>query len=131
MLAKMPRPSRTAATMVAKLSSARIMSAASLVTSVPVMPIATPMSADFSAGASLTPSPVMATIVAVGLQRVDDPQLVLGRDARVDGRRRAPPPAKPSSSSASSSAPVSAARRRLDDAEVARRCARRCAGGRR
>jgi len=35
--------------------------AASLVTSVPVMPIAIPMSADFSAGASLTPSPVIAT----------------------------------------------------------------------
>ena len=36
------------------------MSAASLATSVPVMPIATPMSAAFSAGESLTPSPVMA-----------------------------------------------------------------------
>ena len=62
MLSKMPRPSRTASTMVAKLSSARIMFAASLVTSVPVMPMAIPMSADFSAGASLTPSPVIATI---------------------------------------------------------------------
>jgi hypothetical protein len=37
------------------------MSAASLDTSVPVMPIATPMSAVFNAGASLTPSPVIAT----------------------------------------------------------------------
>ena len=37
------------------------MSAASLVTSVPVMPMATPMAASFSAGASLTPSPVIAT----------------------------------------------------------------------
>ena len=55
------RPSRTASTMVAKLSSARIILAASLATSVPVMPIATPMSAAFSAGASLTPSPVIAT----------------------------------------------------------------------
>ena len=62
MLAKIPRPSRTALTIVAKLSSARIMSAASLATSVPVMPIATPMSAALSAGASLTPSPVIATI---------------------------------------------------------------------
>ena len=62
MLAKMARPSRTAATIVAKLSSARIILAASLVTSVPVMPIATPMSADLSAGASFTPSPVMATM---------------------------------------------------------------------
>ena len=50
MLAKIARPSRTAATMVAKLSSARIMSAASLLTSVPVMPMATPMSAALSAG---------------------------------------------------------------------------------
>ncbi len=38
------------------------MSAASLLTSVPVIPIATPMSASFSAGASLTPSPVIETI---------------------------------------------------------------------
>ena len=37
------------------------MSAASLVTSVPVMPIAMPMSAALRAGASLTPSPVIAT----------------------------------------------------------------------
>ena len=57
----MPRPPSTASTMVAKLSSVRIMSAASFVTSVPVMPIATPMSARLSAGASLTPSPVIAT----------------------------------------------------------------------
>ena len=61
MLSKMPRPSSTAATMEAKLSSVRVIAAASLVTSVPVMPIAMPMSAFFSAGASLTPSPVIAT----------------------------------------------------------------------
>jgi hypothetical protein len=42
--------------MVEKLSSVRIITAASLVTSVPV-PIAIPMSALFTAGASLTPSP--------------------------------------------------------------------------
>ena len=53
----------TALTMVAKLSSARIMEAASLDTSVPVMPMATPMSAFLRAGASLTPSPVMDTIL--------------------------------------------------------------------
>jgi hypothetical protein len=47
--------------MVAKLSSASTMVAASWLTSVPVMPMATPMSAAFRAGASLTPSPVMAT----------------------------------------------------------------------
>ncbi len=57
-----PRPSSTAFTIVAKLSSVRIMAAASLVTSVPVIPIAIPMSAFFSAGASFTPSPVMATM---------------------------------------------------------------------
>ena len=62
MLAKIARPSSTAATIVAKLSSASTMSAASFETSVPVMPMATPMSAVFSAGASLTPSPVIATI---------------------------------------------------------------------
>ncbi len=37
------------------------MSAASLATSVPETPIATPMSASFSDGASLAPSPVTAT----------------------------------------------------------------------
>ena len=47
--------------MVAKLSSVRIIVAASRATSVPERPMATPMSARRSAGASLTPSPVMAT----------------------------------------------------------------------
>ncbi len=61
MLSKIRRPSRTAFTIVAKSSSRRIMSDASLETSVPVMPMATPMSARFSAGASFTPSPVIAT----------------------------------------------------------------------
>mmetsp|Transcript_24957 Transcript_24957/g.78137 ORF Transcript_24957/g.78137 Transcript_24957/m.78137 type:complete len:285 (-) Transcript_24957:1105-1959(-) len=56
----MQRPSSTALTMVAKLSSASTMSAASLATSVPVMPMATPMADCCSAGASFTPSPVMA-----------------------------------------------------------------------
>ena len=62
MFEKIERPSSTAATMVAKLSSASTMSAACLETSVPVMPMAMPISAVFSAGASLTPSPVIATI---------------------------------------------------------------------
>ena len=57
-----PRPSSTAFTMVEKSSSVRIMFAASFETSVPVMPMATPMSAFLSAGASFTPSPVMATM---------------------------------------------------------------------
>lgn len=47
--------------MVEKSSSVRIISAASLATSVPNSPMETPMSAFFKAGASLTPSPVMAT----------------------------------------------------------------------
>ena len=45
MFAKIARPSSTAVTIDAKLSSVRTMSAASFVTSVPVMPMATPMSA--------------------------------------------------------------------------------------
>ena len=57
----MPRPSSTARTMLAKLSSVSTMSAASFDTSVPVMPMATPMLAVLSAGASLMPSPVIAT----------------------------------------------------------------------
>ena len=55
------RPSSTACSIEVKLSSARTTSAASLVTSVPLMPMATPTSARRSAGASLTPSPVIAT----------------------------------------------------------------------
>ncbi|MPN44667.1 hypothetical protein SDC9_192232 [bioreactor metagenome] len=55
-------PSSTAATMVEKLSSKSTIEDASLVTSVPVMPIEMPISASFIAGASLTPSPVMATV---------------------------------------------------------------------
>ena len=61
MFSKIPRPCRTAATMVEKLSSVRIISAAPLATSVPETPIAQPMSAALRAGASLMPSPVMAT----------------------------------------------------------------------
>lgn len=44
-----------------KLSSRRIIPAAYLATSVPAMPIAKPISAFLRAGASLVPSPVMAT----------------------------------------------------------------------
>ena len=54
------RPSSTADTMEAKLSSTRIMSAAAFATSVPVMPMAMPMSACLRADASFTPSPVIA-----------------------------------------------------------------------
>ncbi len=61
MLSNTARPSRTARAMVAKLSSVSTRSAASRAASVPRRPIATPMSAALSAGASFTPSPVMAT----------------------------------------------------------------------
>ena len=47
---------------VIKSSLMSTMSAASLHTSVPALPMATPMSARFRATASFTPSPVMATI---------------------------------------------------------------------
>src|SRR3990172_772055 len=57
----MVRPWRTAATIEAKLSSLITITAASFATSLPRLPMATPMSAAFSAGASLTPSPVTAT----------------------------------------------------------------------
>ena len=87
------------------------MSAASLVTSVPVMPIATPMSAAFSAGASLTPSPVIATMLPSRLQRVDDAQLVLGRDAGVD---RDVAHRAPRSASSSSALELGAGERRGD-----------------
>ena len=62
MLAYMLRPLSTDLIIVAKLSSVRIMEAESFATSVPVMPMATPTSALFSAGPSLTPSPVIATM---------------------------------------------------------------------
>jgi len=58
----MMRPLSTVDTMLAKLSSVRIISLASFATSVPVIPMAIPMSAFLRAGASFTPSPVMATM---------------------------------------------------------------------
>lgn len=54
----MALPSSMAWAIVAKLSSARTISAASLAASVHLRPMATPTSARFNAGASLTPSPV-------------------------------------------------------------------------
>ena len=54
--------------MLAKLSSSRIMMAASRATSVPARPMATPMSAFFRAGASFTPSPVTATMSFISLR---------------------------------------------------------------
>ena len=61
-LSKIRRPMRTAATMAAKLSSMSTSEADSRATSVPRPPIATPTCAARSAGASFTPSPVIATI---------------------------------------------------------------------
>ena len=61
MLGNVARPSSIAATIVAKWSSSRTRSAASRATSLPLAPIATPTSASRSAGASFTPSPVIAT----------------------------------------------------------------------
>mmetsp|Transcript_4290 Transcript_4290/g.13726 ORF Transcript_4290/g.13726 Transcript_4290/m.13726 type:complete len:386 (-) Transcript_4290:3342-4499(-) len=55
------RPHMTASTRLRKLSSRRMMSAASLATSVPAIPMANPTSASLRAGASLVPSPVTAT----------------------------------------------------------------------
>ena len=61
MESKMLRPHFMAVTMEEKLSSSRMMPDAYLATSVPAIPMAKPMSAFLSAGASLVPSPVMAT----------------------------------------------------------------------
>ncbi len=58
----MVRPLLTDCSIVVNLSSIRIKSAESFVTSVPAIPIAIPISAARNAGASLTPSPVIATI---------------------------------------------------------------------
>ena len=83
-LAYTARPSSTAWTIEAKLSSVRIMSAASLATSVPARPMATPMSAFLSAGASLTPSPVTATTWPNVAEGGDDPELLLWRHPRAN-----------------------------------------------
>mmetsp|Transcript_7525 Transcript_7525/g.961 ORF Transcript_7525/g.961 Transcript_7525/m.961 type:complete len:157 (-) Transcript_7525:2289-2759(-) len=61
MLSYMFLPHLTATTIDAKLSSSRIISATSLDSLVPWIPMANPISAFFNAGASLVPSPVTAT----------------------------------------------------------------------
>ena len=58
---KMFLPHFIAVTIDAKLSSKRMIPEASLAISVPVIPMAKPISAFFKAGASLVPSPVIAT----------------------------------------------------------------------
>ena len=92
----------------AKLSSVRIITAASFETSVPVMPIATPMLAAFSAGASFTPSPVIATMLPCLLEHPDQPDLVLGRDSSDDADLGLAAPSSSSSLIAENSAPVMA-----------------------
>ncbi len=93
----MVRPRSTAPTIEAKLSSASTMSAASLVTSVPVMPMATPMSAVRSAAASLTPSPVMAATWPLALSARTTRTLCSG-----DTRAHTPMPSMRRASSSSS-----------------------------
>jgi len=61
-LSKIFLPSSTPSTIDEKSSFRRIISAASLVTSAPVIPIEIPISACFIAGLSFTPSPVTPTI---------------------------------------------------------------------
>ena len=68
MLAWMRRPSPIATRSVSRLSSTSTRSAACRATSVPRPPMATPMSARRSAGASLTPSPVIATTAPCACQ---------------------------------------------------------------
>ncbi|KAG9796027.1 hypothetical protein KCU88_g368, partial [Aureobasidium melanogenum] len=98
MLSNMRRPSSTALTMLAKLSSVKTMSDADLATSLPFRPIAMPTSANFSEGESFTPSPVMAANLPCHHQwqgRLDDRRRhiwsqtphVLGDDADFLGDR--------------------------------------------
>mmetsp|Transcript_7800 Transcript_7800/g.18223 ORF Transcript_7800/g.18223 Transcript_7800/m.18223 type:complete len:253 (-) Transcript_7800:771-1529(-) len=104
----MERPSSTAATMVAKLSSASTMSDASLATSVPAMPMATPMAACLSAGASLTPSPVMAVTSPLSLRILISACLSRGsvREKTIDLEWLVSSALRFSSGSAKKSAPV-------------------------
>ena len=83
-LSKMRRPSRTARTIEVKSSSSSTSAAASRATSVPRPPMAMPMSAALSAGASFTPSPVMATISPLALSAAHEAQLLLGAHPRED-----------------------------------------------
>ena len=80
----MRRPSRTARTIEPKSSSSSTSEADSRATSVPRMPIAMPMCAALSAGASLTPSPVMATTSPAALNACTRRSFCSGRDARED-----------------------------------------------
>jgi hypothetical protein len=70
MQSKMLRPYLTAVIIELKLSSSRMIPAAYFATYVPAIPIAKPISAFLSAGASLVPSPVMATTLLSCLRPV-------------------------------------------------------------
>src|SRR5450756_2820887 len=67
-LSNIRRPSLTASSIEEKSSFSKTSSEASRATSVPLPPIAIPIWADFKAGASLTPSPVIATISPFALR---------------------------------------------------------------
>lgn len=73
-------PQSTALTIELKLSSIKIIAAASLATEVPLTPIAKPTSAFLKAGASLVPSPVTATILPRSLRPVTRQYLSSGRE---------------------------------------------------
>ncbi len=77
---KIFRPHFIAVTIDLKLSSNKIIPEAYLATYVPVIPIAKPISAFFRAGASLVPSPVMATTWWSCLRPVAIRYLSLGDD---------------------------------------------------
>ena len=77
---KMFRPHFMAVTIEAKLSSKRMIPEAYLATSVPAIPIAKPISAFFKAGASLVPSPVIATTLSSCLRPVAIKYLSSGDD---------------------------------------------------
>lgn len=66
-----------------KLSSNKMIPAASLATSVPAIPIANPTSAFFKAGASLVPSPVTATTCPNYLIPVTNKYLSSGLDLAI------------------------------------------------
>ena len=77
---KMFLPYLTAVIIELKLSSSKIIPAAYFATSVPAIPIANPISAFFRAGASLVPSPVIATTFFNCLSPVASKYLSYGED---------------------------------------------------
>ena len=81
MLLKTVRPSLTAAVIEAKLSSASTISAASFATSVPLIPMATPMSAFLSGGRIVDPVAGHRHDLLVRLDRLHEAELVLGARA--------------------------------------------------